>query len=655
MLTKLSAGLNRSLEAVGSQFCAVSCATQRQPWELSVLLAIVAGAAALRFWGLGSWGLENDEDSMAMATMHIVRHGGSVLPSGMVYVRAISQIYMMAASVIAFGESEWAFRLPSVLCGLLLIPITYLYGRRCHTPTRNMAFVAAAAVLPGFIADSQEARMYIFMLACLAGYGVFIVEWEQTDRMRYLACAVVLALIGLQFHTLTVFGSFLVLFPGLLHQDWKKLFAGIGAFVAIVLGYLVINRWVGSFYPPRPRVHGIDIVAENHLGGFAKLHLGMLPLLLAIVVAGILAFYVACRVPARKTAIATGLLAFAGLVSQLVLFHYLGFILLLASLIVARRNDESVLPRFLVLGCVSLALATAQFFMLHAAGVGSARKVVGAMLGLPSVWPQLRLVPYAPAAMLLAAIGLVRALWDLAHRRRIADYWLFLLLGVWLPLTLLGLFSWNVEPRYTEFALLPLLVCAFASAQRAMTWLAGTALGQSRAGPAVCALVVAMIVANPLAVAHVVNAGYTIHPDHKGAAEYIKVLQLSPNDLLVAEDVLQQTYYLGRVDYWLVGQDTADEYSEKVNGELRDIYTHTRIIGTGSALNALLGRSDRGAIYVIGSGEQQEDGRRTARSFGIFEALHSDAFTVVYSGRDRLTQIWKVAEPGRATSSQPVR
>jgi len=125
---------------------------------------------------------------------------------------------------------------------------------------------------------------------------------------------------------------------------------------------------------------------------------------------------------------------------------------------------------------------------------------------------------------------------------------------------------------------------------------------------------------------------------------------------LVAEDVLQQTYYLGLVDYWLIGQDTADDFSETVDGELLDIYTHTRILGSGAALMALLNRAHRGAIYVIGSGEQQEDGRRSARSFGIYEALQSNRFEVVFSGRDGLTKIWKVDEPKRTgPSPAPVR
>jgi len=100
VFTERSTGLERILAGVASLFQMRPPAPRRVSWEFFALFAIVLAGAAVRFWGLGSWGLENDEDSMAMTTMHIVHHGTPVLPSGMTYVRAIFQIYLMAASVL---------------------------------------------------------------------------------------------------------------------------------------------------------------------------------------------------------------------------------------------------------------------------------------------------------------------------------------------------------------------------------------------------------------------------------------------------------------------------------------------------------------------------------------------------------------------------
>ena len=165
----------------------------RREWLL-VLLIVTAGAV-LRFWGLGAVGLHGDEETMAMPTQHIVEHGTPILPSGMFYPRAIGQLYLMAASVATFGQNEWALRLPSALCGVLLIVLSYFVGRRFLALRWNLAFVAAVALLPEFIVDAQTARMYVFFVASVAAFLLFLFRWERTERPAYLAGAVLMVLV----------------------------------------------------------------------------------------------------------------------------------------------------------------------------------------------------------------------------------------------------------------------------------------------------------------------------------------------------------------------------------------------------------------------------------------------------------------------------
>src|SRR5690606_35371049 len=106
--------------------------------------------------------------TMAMAVRHIVEEGTPVLPSGMLYPRGITQLYLMAGSVRLFGESEWALRLPSAICGVLLIALVFAAGRRFLRPHWNLALAATVAFLPDLIVYSQTARMYIFMIAAVA-------------------------------------------------------------------------------------------------------------------------------------------------------------------------------------------------------------------------------------------------------------------------------------------------------------------------------------------------------------------------------------------------------------------------------------------------------------------------------------------------------
>ena len=106
------------------------------------------------------------------------------------------------------------------------------------------------AISPLLVTYSQEARMYIFLLASLAAYSILIFEWERTNRLSRLAGAVVILLVGMLFHTLAVFGAFLVFYPGLLRGDRRLLFFGAVAFLLTVLGYELISHWISGFYPP---------------------------------------------------------------------------------------------------------------------------------------------------------------------------------------------------------------------------------------------------------------------------------------------------------------------------------------------------------------------------------------------------------------------
>jgi uncharacterized membrane protein len=605
-----------------------------------------------RFWGLGSWGLEGDEKTMAVPTMHLVHFGAPLMPSGMFYPRAIGQLYMMAASVRAFGESEWAFRVPSVLCGIALIAIAYFFGRRFLAPAWNVAFVSVAAFLPGLIADSQEARMYIFLVTCLAGYAALIFEWERSDRTIWLLAAVIVMLIGIQFQVLAVFGSFVLLFPGLLAADARKLWRGGIGFVVVVVSFAVTSHWIDSFYPRTLNAGNTNLAAtETHITSLSLLQQNSLLFLGGVVAAALLAVYVARSVNARAPAIAVAALLFVGLVCEIALFYHVGLLLILAAAILAQRNGRKALPRIAVLIALSLVLAVAQFSFLHHMTGESVRKTLGMMVGLPSIWSFLRAVVYSPAAWLIVCLGLLHALWRLARRQCIPDYWLFFILAGWLPLFGLGLFGWDVEVRYTEFALLPLQVCALAASQEfsavMLRRLSPTTV------PAVRALLAAgaaILIVNPVSLAHAVHGGYAIHPDHKGAAAFIQSIHPRPGDVIIAEDALQQTYYLGRIDYWLRGLNNAAQFVHMKGGVLRDIYTDAPLLGTSAALMALVERRDRGAIYVIGTGEFKGDDLRLIRSGGIYEALQRPIFVPVFLGRDGLTQVWKVEAPDGAAA-----
>jgi len=617
----------------------------------AIVLIVLAGAV-VRFWGLGSIGLHGDEKTMALPVMSLVEHGTPLMPSGMFYPRAVAQLYLMAASVMAFGQSEWALRLPSALCGVLLIVLAWKAGGRFLSPAWSLALAAAVAFLPSFIEDAQTARMYVFLVTSVTGYMALLFAWERSGRVGYLLAAVATILIGIQFHTLAVFAAFLVFVPGLLQGDVRKFWAGTLAFIVIVAGFAAMNTWIGSAYPQSVESNSGAVVNGPHAAAVAP-HIRHLWLWMAAVPA----LGVSAWVVSRHGVVAVLLLTGA-LVAELALAWHLAVLLIIGAWVMARRAGPLPAHKLVFFALISVTLAIAEVTLLVGHNAGTPKQIAGAMLGWPSVWPFIAIADYSLAAMLLVVAALARGAWLLALRKPVPDYLLFVMLGLWVPLLMIGFMKWNIPARYAAAQIMPLLLAAFAAAQGAVRWMLRRRLsdpafeqpGSARLGSmptwvAVAAVLACLLVVNPVHVARAMESGYARHPDHKGAAEFVASLHPGPRDILVAEDVLQQTYYLGHVDYWLVNKDVAAPFMHRVRGQWVDFYTDTPLIGTGVELEQLVERSDRGAIYVIGSGENQEDGRSLMRAFGISEALHSPPFHLVYRGRDGLTKVWKADAP----------
>src|SRR5262249_25067220 len=139
----------------------------------------------------------------------------------------------------------------------------------------------------------------------------------------------------------------------------------------------------------------------------------------------------------------------------------------------------------------------------------------------------------------------------------------------------------------------------------------GARLRAHAASTAAAWVIAVALIVNPAAMLRTARNDYSTAPDHKGAAEYIRSLHPGLDDLLIAEDSIVQTWYLGRVDYRLLDIRVAAEHSVVVNGVVRGQYCGTPVLGTGQELTRVLDAPHRGRVYVIGSGEDFENGRRT--------------------------------------------
>lgn len=140
---------------------------------LAALLLLALGLR-LRHLELAQGTLSGDEARLTLVAHGILEHGWPVLPSGHIYTRGLTEAYLTALSVAALGPGDLAPRLPSVLSGVLLVLLMYLYGAGLGGRAAGLLAAALAATYAPFVFWSRQAWFYstflllwVLVLYCL--------------------------------------------------------------------------------------------------------------------------------------------------------------------------------------------------------------------------------------------------------------------------------------------------------------------------------------------------------------------------------------------------------------------------------------------------------------------------------------------------------
>ena len=431
-----------------------------------IVALIVAVGTFLRFWGLGNVGLHGDEKTTIFPALAVLEQGSPYFPSGLFYGRALAQTYLIAGSVWMFGESEWAARLPSAIVGSAMPLLAYFLGKRFLSPKFNFVFISVIALLPALIALSQMARMYIFLLAALMLFGSLIFRWERDNSLLSLIAAFLAWLVALQFQVLSVLAAPMFLFPGLIKRSWPNLIQGVVAVGFCYVSFVLLGDWVNSFYPTvsdRPAEY--LIVADTSAQSPLQLVWGNHPWL--VVVGVLIGFAVLAwsgsKVVRREWALAfASLLLGFGFMACAALHYHIGVLAMFFGTVIWVRTSNPPLRRlFVMLGLIGI-LAAIQAVALYQTGEFPGRKLIGAFVGQPSIWPVLRFAEYSPVAIGLYGLVFAYGAYKLATRQRIPDHLVLFALTVWAPLLAIGTETWYLPPRYTIGALPFLLLCCIA-------------------------------------------------------------------------------------------------------------------------------------------------------------------------------------------------
>ena len=201
----------------------------RSPSGLTLLVvaAFVVVGGYWRLIGLGSVSEWNDEAQSTIYALSILRHG----TPGIVSQHLINNWeplypYLEAVSIAILGQSDFAFRLPSAILGISLIPISYWVGARLRDRYVGLTLAAMVAFSSEYIAWSRQARWYMLFVVLMALGTLAALAWARSPSRRgrvWGLAAVAGACIALAF---TSVGLFLLYAPGI--------FAGLAAYVATV-------------------------------------------------------------------------------------------------------------------------------------------------------------------------------------------------------------------------------------------------------------------------------------------------------------------------------------------------------------------------------------------------------------------------------------
>lgn len=150
---------------------------------LLILLILILLAYWLRVHNLDAFSFWTDEgltpERSGYSIARILRN--DILIQGVVTKDTHPALYYLIihATRPLFGLSDFAFRYPSVLFGVLFIPLIYQFGRRLSGVTVGLIVALLAAVNPLQVYYSQEARMYTLLVLLVTAMSYVL--WRVTS------------------------------------------------------------------------------------------------------------------------------------------------------------------------------------------------------------------------------------------------------------------------------------------------------------------------------------------------------------------------------------------------------------------------------------------------------------------------------------------
>jgi predicted membrane-bound dolichyl-phosphate-mannose-protein mannosyltransferase/Gpi18-like mannosyltransferase len=168
------------------------------PWlraDTIVLAGLVAVAAATRLWHLGHPAeIVFDEVHFVAQARHYIRAEPFLDPHP-----PLAKL-LIAAGIVLFGDHPWSWRIGNALCGIVLVALTYMLGRRMFGSRLAGALAASFVTCDGmFLVDSRIAVIDIVYLTLAACSYLMLFRFAEAtgDRERRRTLAAMGIVLGL--------------------------------------------------------------------------------------------------------------------------------------------------------------------------------------------------------------------------------------------------------------------------------------------------------------------------------------------------------------------------------------------------------------------------------------------------------------------------
>jgi len=626
---------------------------------LALLLTIVA--ALPRLYHLGDLSFYMDEETSAFAAKSMAEGKPPQMPSGMPYHRSLPHTWINSISAKIFGlNKEYSYRLPGALLGIFSIPLIFLLARP-HVGT-SVAFLAALllATSEWHIITSRQARMYAPFLFLYIACGFAILKWANKDTLNNLVICVILFIAAASFHNLGVFLAFIPLIAlfikGYTTTSQYKLilFSIISGVSAYIYGYIFVegpySEWKNAY-----GIVSTEIKSENNILYFFRDNV-------ALIVRGIIgsALGVWLAVISRSTDTENGkefriltkyvlAILFGGLAATGILHGASLSILLLLLLYSGSIKDylKQTYKPIIAISAIALIVAIQTIIDL---GFYSA---IRSLFTFPYTnWITLNAISPG-VTFLFASLMLYLAM----SKKSSKNYGPIVLLIIALcPIVLIGILKKWAAARYLLIAYPFMLVCC----AYVLQMLLETLYKQFSINKRIPTVIISSIIClSGLLGGHGLLSAYKagtvdhgdklnstalifpFYPDHKYPGEFV-LEHIKVGDTVIAEDVLEQRWYAGKVDYWLrkYGSESGGGFLYKgKDNKLHDIYVNS-IVATAEILDDITNdKSHR--IWLITSGETYNKRdlylRKDQRQW--LEHIES-THTPVFTGKDKITQVY---------------